>query len=78
MKLCARCNKPFVPKPTMAEALREKFTEARVCEECLVRSWADCLDLPTPPDLLDRYTKHPTLTRREFQNEISKDKKRNP
>ncbi len=38
----------------------------------MVRNLFDGLDMPTPPELLDRHTKHPTISEREFKIQLSK------
>jgi hypothetical protein len=45
----------------------------RHCVVCQARNLFDGLDLPTPPELLDKYTKHPTLSQRQYQEELNKD-----
>ena len=34
----------------------------------------DGLGLPTPPEMIDKYTLHPTLTDEEYQKKLSEDK----
>ncbi len=64
--LCLRCGKPFIPKPTKLKTI--KLT--RHCETCQCRNLFDALDMPTPPELLDKYTKHPTLTEKEYYRKL--------
>lgn len=67
---CKRCNVEFTPRPT-----RLKFRPMTDhCNTCMARNILDGLDLPTPPELLDRFTKHPALTNKEFQEMLDKDK----
>lgn len=61
--ICPRCGGPFVPKPTNVKVV----PITRFCDDCQVRNLFDGFDLPTPPELLDRHTKHPTLSEREFK-----------
>lgn len=58
---CKRCGKSF--KPLWLDALQKWGS---MCQECMARNLFDALDLPTPPSLLDRHTKIPALTDREF------------
>lgn len=67
-KLCKRCGKPFTPRRTPLKTRR--WTQC--CDVCGVRNLHDALGLPTPPELLDAYTKHPTLTKREYAEKLSK------
>lgn len=62
---CARCQKPFIPEWCDAPAMW-----GRCCETCTARNLFDGLDLPTPPELLDRFTILPTLTRDEYRRLI--------
>ncbi len=64
--ICKRCGKPFVPKPTRIKTV----PMTRHCEHCFARNLIDGMDLPTPPDLLDRYTKNPALTEAEFKAKL--------
>lgn len=63
-KVCKRCGKSFIHQP-------EQLT-TRFCEMCECRNLMDGLGLPTPPSIVDPYSKHPTLSEREFQNELRK------
>lgn len=67
MQLCKRCGKPYSPRWL---AGLQKFSAC--CESCGVRNLFDALDLPTPPVMLDKFTKHPTLTEAEYHKEIDK------
>ncbi len=68
--LCRRCGKPFRPKPTNL-----KITKMTThCINCQCRNLFDAFDLPTPPELLDKYTKHPTLTETEYRQKLKEDK----
>ena len=64
---CPRCGKPFNPRPTELKVIGL----TRFCEECMCRNLMDGLGLPTPPEMLDKYSKYPTLTRREFNKKLS-------
>src|ERR1035437_2530437 len=66
---CKRCGKPFEPKPIR---LKTK-TMTECCETCQCRNFFDGLDMPTPPALLDRYTKLPTLTDKEWHKKLNAD-----
>lgn len=68
--ICRRCGKAFTPQPTNLKS-RPMTT---FCKECGLRNFLDSLDLPTPPDFLDRYTKHPTLTKDEFKTKMASEK----
>lgn len=65
-KNCPRCGKPFVPERTKLKTL----PWTRHCKVCRVRNMFDGMDLPTPPDLLDEYTKNPTLTGEEWRTKL--------
>lgn len=67
-KICKRCGHLFTPRRTSLKTL--KWT--RCCDVCGVRNLHDALDLPTPPELLDVHTKHPTLSKEEYAKELSK------
>ena len=60
---CKRCGKIFQPKQTKLRT--HKMTTC--CEACEFRNILDGLDLPTPPSMVDRHTKNPTLTDAEWQ-----------
>lgn len=64
--LCKRCGEPFNPKPTKLKTT----PMTRCCETCSVRNIFDGLDLPTPPELLDRHSKLPTLSEAEFRRKL--------
>ena len=66
---CKRCGKSFRPKPTKLRIT--KMTTC--CETCQCKNLFDGLDLPTPPGLLDRHTKHPTLTDAEWRKKLHGD-----
>lgn len=63
--ICKRCGGTFIP-----EAQRKR--PQLFCWPCMFRNLTDGLDLPMPPEMLDRYTKHPTLTAAEYQRAINK------
>lgn len=65
MTRCARCGRPFNPMGTAF-----KGRKMRCCTNCQARNLFDALDMPTPPELLDPYTKNPTLTDREFRKKL--------
>jgi DNA-directed RNA polymerase subunit RPC12/RpoP len=62
---CKRCGKQFQPE-------RRKLlkTMSMCCRACEFKNFFDGLDLPTPPNLLDRHTKHPTLTQAEWYDKF--------
>jgi len=39
-----------------------------------MRNLFDGLGVPTPPEFLDRYTKHPTLSEEEFRRKLHGEK----
>lgn len=65
---CKRCGKQF--KPRRLKLLNKM---ADCCEACGIRNLCDGLGLPTPPELLDRHTKLPALTRRDFWAQLEAD-----
>lgn len=68
---CKRCGATFTPKPTGLAVT--KMTTC--CETCQCRNIFDGLGLPTPPEMLDPYTKIPTLTDAEYRKELHKPNK---
>lgn len=64
---CRRCGGSFIPQPIKSNPK----TVTTFCEECQFRNFLDNLDLPTPPDFIDRHTKHPALTKDEFKTKIA-------
>lgn len=68
MKTCKRCGDNFDPEDGLMG--KSPLIEPRHCKTCQTRNLLDGLDLPTPPELLDKHSKHPTLSDRQFQNEI--------
>jgi hypothetical protein len=68
MEICKRCEKPFTPRPIHLGGTKRM---TRMCEDCQFRNLMDGLGLPTPPCLLDRHTKVPTLSEREYNQTIS-------
>lgn len=42
----------------------------KCCETCQCKNLFDGLDMPTPPSLLDKHTKHPTLSDREWRKKL--------
>lgn len=69
MKLCKRCGQSF--EPVFQKVLGGYTT---CCEPCSMRNVLDGLGLPTPPELLDPYTKKPTLSRAEYRAAYSRPK----
>lgn len=63
--VCKRCGALFQPRLTT-------LGMTKCCPDCACRNLLDGLDLPTPPILLDRHTKHPTLTDAEWRRELGK------
>lgn len=64
---CPRCHKPFVPIP-----IPELKRLSSFCDTCSARNLLDSLDLPTPPALLDSFSKHPTLSKAEYFRQIKR------
>jgi len=64
---CIRCGKPFKPEPTGLQITKM----STCCDECKFRNLMDGLDLPTPPEMLDRHTKLPTLTDEEYRRKLN-------
>lgn len=62
---CSRCGQMFRLQNTGFG-----FLLTKCCENCLFKNLLDALNMPTPPDLLDRYTKHPTLTEAEWRRKL--------
>ncbi len=67
MKICKRCGKSFEPR--YLDALKTMSTH---CDTCGVRNIFDGLGFHTPPCLLDKHTKKPTLTESEFRIKLHK------
>ncbi len=70
MKACLRCGKDFDPD-AIKLSIKGFKREPRFCETCMFRNLTDGLDMPTPPELLDKHSKHPTLTDREYQDKLN-------
>lgn len=62
---CRRCSKEFIP--AWLDALGRP---SRFCGTCMLRNLYDGMNLPTPPDLLDRFTTRPTLSEAEYRREL--------
>ncbi len=69
LSACARCGKPFKPEPTGLKVTKW----STCCDECKCRNLLDNLGLPTPPVMLDKHSKLPTLTREEFRRKLDAD-----
>jgi len=69
MKTCKRCGKLFDPNKGITGP--NPLIEPRHCSICQTRNLLDGLDMPTPPDLLDKHSRHPTLSERHFQKALS-------
>ena len=65
---CKRCDKPGGP----FKSLVRNTPDCPCCENCQARNLFDGLDLPTPPELLDKHTKHPTLSQWQYRKEMLK------
>lgn len=65
-KECPRCGDLFLPQPTGFKAL----PFSKFCEPCCTRNLFDAFELPTPPEMLDYFTKNPALTEREYQKKL--------
>ena len=72
MKTCNRCGNRFDPAKN---PLKLKIKEVTHCTTCMCRNLFDALNLPTPPELLDKHSKLPTLTDREFRKSLHNKKK---
>jgi hypothetical protein len=70
MRTCIRCNKPFRLKK-LHRALNQKRRGYRFCDLCMVRNFLDGMDEATPPHLIDRFTRNPTLTNEEFNRKLN-------
>ncbi len=64
---CKRCGKPGKFKSAVYKRRNSDF-----CEACQCRNLMDGLNLPTPPEMLDKYTRNFTLTQEEFQKKMFK------
>lgn len=65
MSKCNRCNRLFEPE------YNEKYQYySRCCKNCGYRNLMDFLDIPTPPELLDKYTKIPCLSKEEYNRKM--------
>lgn len=62
--ICKRCGKPFKPELFLGKP-------QTCCYPCMFRNLSDGLDMPTPPALLDKFTKHPTLSDAEYQKKLN-------
>lgn len=62
---CQRCGQPFE-----ADWLDTLKKWANCCDTCKFRNFSDALGFPTPPDMLDQHTKHPTLTQEEYERKL--------
>lgn len=67
---CFRCGKPFDEQEVRFAMKLKSLREIRFCEMCMFRNLTDGLGLPTHPDMLDRYSKHPTLTEEEYRKKL--------
>ena len=69
-KRCKRCGVEFESK--FLDVIKKWST---CCELCSVRNFMDNTGLPTPPAMLDRFSKGPTLSQEEYQREIENDER---
>lgn len=60
-QLCKRCGATY--PPFYLDGIK---TWCSFCSTCMMRNLHDGLGMPTPPELLDRHTKKPTLTNEEY------------
>lgn len=67
-EICKRCGDPFDPEKGIAGP--NPLIKPRHCSLCQTRNLIDGLDLPTPPILLDKHSRHPTLTERHFKRAL--------
>lgn len=63
---CNRCGKEFPPK--FCAPLKRFYNH---CDQCRLRNLFDCLDLPTPPEMLDKFSRNPTLSERQYHKSLS-------
>ena len=68
---CKRCGKKFTSKWCASLKMWE-----RCCTTCQVRNLHDGLNMPTPPELIDPHTKHPTLTQGEYDRAVERKKRK--
>lgn len=61
---CKRCGKLFVPTLRFGKRL------STCCDNCSFRNLMDGLGMPTPPELLDKHTKVPTLSDEEYRRKL--------
>lgn len=66
-KECPRCHRDFVPHPAA-----EYKGDTKFCDACRYRNLMDGLGLPTPPAMVDPYTRRPTLTQAEYLRLMAK------
>ena len=72
IKKCVRCGRPFNAK-MLPKFLRKVTPDGRDrhCDTCQTRNLFDGLGMPTPPELLDKHTLKPSLTDRDFQQQLT-------
>lgn len=73
MRTCKRCQEKFDPSDVPVFKPGSKPTH---CCSCQLRNLFDAFDMPTPPELLDQYTKHPALTTDEYNRMMAEMKER--
>ncbi len=66
ISLCLRCGNPFTPEPTRLKTI----PMTRHCQRCHTRNVLDGLGLPTPPELLDRFSRNPALSKAEYYRKL--------
>ncbi len=59
---CKRCGAPFPAE--WCDSLHKPWS---CCTTCRVRNIFDGLGMVTPPELLDKHTRRPALTQRQYQ-----------
>lgn len=72
-QLCKRCGDPF--EPVLFDAINRMST---CCELCSFRNLTEACGLPTPPELLDPYSKVLTLTEWDYQKKLKKHTQHRP
>lgn len=59
--ICKRCGEEFEKEPNPLDG--KPYT---CCVQCRFRNLMDGLGMPTPPEMLDPFTRIPTLTKSEY------------
>ncbi len=76
VRICVRCGKEFDPSSKKTAALlfgdKGSVSKPTCCAMCQLRNLYDGLEFPTPPALLDYWTKNPCLTDAEYKEKVGK------